>query len=192
SPTMRPIATASPSRWRTWRKAHVPGIAFSACVRDTGVRPEAARSRRYSSTAGGSVWREYPRGTGDMNSLPAGTGIAGHEVHGRLGARHTEGERLLQVEVDLLAVVRVVADRHVLADVELVVASALGDDDRTVDRGCPDHAALMEDPLDVRGDRVALVRGFRELRVQLRGQQQVVGAAHAVQAQSGDRLGDSG
>src|SRR6516162_9655637 len=59
-----------------------------------------------------------------------------------LGRVDREGERLGEVKLHLVGVVRQVADRQVLAEAELVVAAAAGQQERAVDRGRPDDVAI--------------------------------------------------
>ena len=59
------------------------------------------------------------------------------EEAGRLRRGDAEGEALLEVEVDELGVVVVVADREVLAGLEQEVAAAQGHDDRAAARRAP-------------------------------------------------------
>src|SRR5215207_3173524 len=71
------------------------------------------------------------------------------EKAGRLRRRDAEAEALLEVEVDEVGVVMVVADREVLAGLEQEVAAAQGHDDRAAHARRPHDRAAAEDLLEM-------------------------------------------
>ena len=105
-------------------------------------------------SAGAAVHRTPLRG--------AGSGVQGNA--GFVGERE-EAEGLLQVQVDGLTVVTSVADRQVLAQVELVIAAAGGHEQGTLERRRPDDLPGTELAGEVIADREAVVGRLRDLRV---------------------------
>src|SRR5438067_13231364 len=80
------------------------------------------------------------------------------ERHRRLRRGHVKAEALLEIQPHHVAVVRVVADREVLARLEEKVAAAQAEHDRSLHAGRPDDRAL-EDLAKVVEERVAAVLG---------------------------------
>src|SRR3954447_25473377 len=77
----------------------------------------------------------------------------------RLRRRDPEAEALLEVEVDVVGVVVVVADREVLPGLEQEVPAAQRHHDRAAHARRPDDRAAREDLLEVIEERVAAVLG---------------------------------
>src|SRR6266516_2935083 len=102
----------------------------------------------------------------------------GGERNAGLGGESQEGQRLLQVQLDLVGVVGQVADREVLTQVQLVVAAPGGQEYRSVEGGRPDDLpvgfALVQKPGQVVANRVAVVGGLGNSRVRVGRQQQAV------------------
>ena len=68
-------------------------------------------------------------------------------------------ERLLQIEADRRVGVARIADRDVLADMQVEIAAARRQDEGAGDRRGPDDLAVDE-RLDMLQDRIAVVAGF--------------------------------
>src|SRR5262245_24416220 len=71
-----------------------------------------------------------------------------HQGDGGLGGEQEERERLLKVQADDLVGVTGIADRNVLADVQIEVAAPGRQYARAVDRGRPDDF-VVDEPGDV-------------------------------------------
>ena len=82
-----------------------------------------------------------------------------------------------------------VADGDILADVELEVAAARGDDEGAFDGRRPDEIAV-NDALDVFEYGIAVIAGFGEGGVFIGSEQDRVGAVDADEAQLAQRVGD--
>ena len=82
-----------------------------------------------------------------------------------------------------------VADRQVLAEAQLEVAAAGGEQERAVDGGRPDDLPV-DDAGQVLADRVAVIGGLAHHRVGVGRQQQRERAAHPGQPQRAHRLAD--
>src|SRR6516164_9494427 len=106
-----------------------------------------------------------------------------------LGGEVEEGEGLLQVQADVRVGVTQIADGRVLADVEIEIATACGDDESAVNGGCPDDFAFDES-LDVFENGVAVVAGFGELRVSVGAEENRIRAIDTDQSQLAQRLSD--
>ena len=92
------------------------------------------------------------------------TGSSGREHNGRLAGQGAKGERLLQVKPDHRVGVREVADREILPDAELEIASSRGQNKRALYGRSPDDVAV-DNALDVFQDGIAVITGFRELGI---------------------------
>src|SRR3984957_1079096 len=139
-------------------------------LRDHGVGGWCAAGRRVTGPGRAVVaWRWACRGGGVAVGLSrwwrgggpvAVVGLGGDGDAG-LGGVDGGGEGLDEVELDPLGVVGQVADRQVLAEAQLVVAAAAGQQQRAVDRGRPDDVAV-EQPGQGLADRVGVVGGIAD------------------------------
>ena len=98
----------------------------------------------------------------------------GAELDAGLCGEGQEGQRFLEVELDVVGVVGQVADRQVLAQMQLVVTAAGGQEQGIVYGGRPDDLAVVQEPGEVVADRVAVVGGLGNCGVEVGRQQQVV------------------
>src|SRR3972149_10020244 len=71
-------------------------------------------------------------------------GALGFEVHSCGALQDAEGERLGQVEVNLVLVVPRVSDGQILSYAELEVATAMGEQHSAVDFWCQHHRSVEE------------------------------------------------
>src|SRR5664280_3156999 len=109
------------------------------------------------------------------------------QVHRRAGLDHPEGERLRQVQLDLLTGMRDVADGKILPDRELEIAAARRQHHRAVDLRGPNDGTI-EEVLHAIANRVAVLCGLRQSGVAVRSERQCVGAIDAAAPQRLDRL----
>src|SRR5215472_17973656 len=112
----------------------------------------AARKTRASWGTSTSTTRSRPPGTSDR---PSGAAAPGHG-HAGLGGVDEERQRFLEVQLHRVGVVGQVADRQVLAQAQLEVAAAGGEQERAVDGGRPDDLPV-DDSGHVLADRVAVI-----------------------------------
>src|SRR5271154_7355085 len=89
-----------------------------------------------------------------------------------------KNEGLLEIQSHHRIGVAEVADGSVLTDIELEIAAARGQDERTFDRRRPDQIAV-DDTLDVLQDGVSVVASFGQRRILISPEQDRVGAVHA-------------
>src|SRR5271155_1754676 len=113
----------------------------------------------------------------------------GRQRHRGLGREQEEGERLLQVEADRGIGVAQIADRNVLADVQVETAAAGRQDKGAGNRRGPDDFAVDDAP-EVFQHRVSVISGFGDSGILVGAQQHRVGAVDADEAQPAQRVGD--
>jgi len=112
--------------------------------------------------------------------LAKGLGRSRGHLDGRLAGQDEEGQELLEVQLDAVRIVREVADREILAEVELVVTSPDRKQERPVDSRRPNDLTFSpQDPDDVLEDRVAVVGTFGNGRESISAEQQAIRATHA-------------
>src|SRR5271170_4304118 len=90
----------------------------------------------------------------------------GGEGDGGLGGQQEKGEALLQIEANDGVGVAQIADREILADMQVEIAAAGGQHKGAGDGRGPDDLGL-DQPMEVLDDRIAVIPGLADRGVRL-------------------------
>jgi hypothetical protein len=121
------------------------------------------------------LWRPETRMYEDHRASPLLPRRGRSQCDGCFGGEQQEGKGLLQVEADQGVGVAEIADRSILANVQLEVAATGSHDDRTRDRRGPNDLAVHQ-PLDVLQDGIPVITRLGQRRIGVGAKQHCVGA----------------